>query len=207
LKSLLLLALIPLACLQISACAAVAGGEPDGSVLQGRLDEETASYFPLSVGNRWRYRCSVEGEHAFDKTISITGSELVQGVRYFRAELRVGDDPVPLETFYYEDGQGGIRFSVEKSQEQNTLLITANPSVGDSLGDLVISSEQEVETPVTGLIKALLVEKYSLDDPHLSGKQRMDWEGKFYTLGIGLVIEADGLGGECVLVEFSHGAN
>jgi hypothetical protein len=183
----------------------IAAGEPGGSVLQERLEEETASYFPLAVGNSWRYRCSVEGEHAFDKTFSITGSEPIQGIRYFRVELLVGDDSSPLEMFYFQDKKGGIYSSVEKTYEHNTLMITANPSAGDSLGDLVVSSEQEVETPATGLIKALLVEKYSLDDPLLSEEQRMDWEGKFYALGIGLVIEADGLGGECVLVEFNHG--
>jgi hypothetical protein len=132
---------------------------------------------------------------------------LLQGIRYFRAELRVGDDPAPLEMYYYRNKEGDVHFSIEKEHEHSTLLITANPATGDNLGDLVVSSEQEVETPATGMVKALLVEKYSLEDPHLSEEQRMDWEGKFYALGFGLVIEADGLGGECVLVEYSHGAD
>jgi hypothetical protein len=196
--------LLTLACVQISACTAFAAGESGRSVLLGKSDNESAIYFPLAVGNSWRYSCSVEGEHAFDKTLSITASEVVAGIRYFRSELRVGDDPVPLIVFYYQNEKGDVHTSMEKVRGKGILQITANPSRGDAIGELSVSSEREVETPATGRIKAILVEKYSLDTPLLNEEQRMDWEGKYYAPGVGLVIEADGLGGECVLIDFSH---
>jgi hypothetical protein len=161
------------------------------------------NYFPLAVGNSWRYSCAVEGEHAFDKTISITAGKQIKGIHYFRAELQVDNAPSLLEMFYFQDEKGGVYSTVDRESDENVLLITANPKIGDAIGALTVSSEQEVVTPATDNIKALLVESYSLEQPTLSDEQRMEWEGKYYARDVGLVIEADGLGGECVLVEFS----
>jgi hypothetical protein len=200
----LLLALFSLFCFQVSSCSAT----DSKAVRNTETRQDTARsapYFPLAVGNRWSYSCSVEGEHAFDKTLSITGREVTQGIEYFRAKLQVGDDPKPLEMFYFLDSQGDVHSSVnQQTPGEDTLLVSSDPHPGDVIGRLVASSEQEVETPATGKIQALLIENFSLEDPLLSEEKRMDWEGKYYARGIGLIIEADGLGGECSLTDFSR---
>lgn len=199
----LLLALFSLSCFQVTSCSAVDGGAMGDTEVQ-RGTGKSAPYFPLAVGNSWRYSCSVEGEHAFDKTLSITGREAAQGIEYFRAELQVGDDPEPLEMFYFLDKQGAVRSSVNQAPGESLLLVTSDPRPGDAIGELVATSELEVETPATGKIKALLVENFSLEDPLLSEEKRMNWKGKYYARGIGLIVEADGLGGECSLVDFTQ---
>ncbi|MET0028197.1 MAG: hypothetical protein ABW101_11220 [Candidatus Thiodiazotropha sp.] len=156
----------------------------------------------MSVGNRWHYSCSVEGEHVFDKTLTIVALEAHQGTEYFHGQLQVGDDPSTLNLFYHADDLGGIFMTFDPALADETLLVTANPLPGDRIGNRQVAGEEFVETPATGEIKALLIENFSLDNPQLQDEQRMEWEGKHYARGVGLVSEADGLGGSCVLHAF-----
>ncbi|MET0065748.1 MAG: hypothetical protein ABW076_05335 [Candidatus Thiodiazotropha sp.] len=187
--------------LTLSCASAVSdSAETDPREIQDAV--QGSAYFPLSVGNRWRYSCSVEGEYLFDKTLTITGRELHQGMMYFVAQLHTGDDPASLNLYYHADESGGIHRSVDPAVADDTLLVSANPVPGDRIGKRQVAREEAVETPATGTVAALLIENFSLDDPQLHEEQRMDWEGKYYARGIGLVIEADGLGGACALQEY-----
>ncbi|MEJ2608754.1 MAG: hypothetical protein P8179_01425 [Candidatus Thiodiazotropha sp.] len=187
----------------ISTCFAIESQHTSSNEVKARKTTNVAPYFPVIIGNSWKYSCSLEGVHAFDKTLTITGSKIIDGVTYFRGELRVDDDPKALERFYFLDKNGGIHTSFSADSEQSEPLITALPSIGDMIADLVVSSEQKIETPATGKINSLLLQNYSIDDPQISEEKLLIWEGKFYSRGIGLVIEADGSGRECVLVSYS----
>lgn len=167
------------------------------------MRSDVASYYPLAVGNKWIYSCSVEGEHAFDKTLTIVGRQTTNRLTYFRGELVVGDDPNPLVLYFIVDGQGNVYSSLDKSSEAKELIITAKPKKGDTLGSLSVAANEEIDTPAAGTITAIRLENFALDDPKVSELKRMDWEGKFYARGVGLVAEADGLGGECILIDFS----
>lgn len=197
------IALLGLLCFQMTAFSAIDDEKMSKSNRQVSNVIEL-NYFPLAVGNSWSYTCSVEGEHAFDKKITITGVELTNGIRYYRGELQVDNNPSSLKMFYFRDEKGGIYSMVDRESDENVLLISAHPQIGDAIGALTVSSEQEVVTPATGNIKALLVENYSLEQPTLREERRMEWEGKYYAQDVGVVIEADGLGGECMLVNFSQ---
>ncbi|MEJ2619117.1 MAG: hypothetical protein P8163_02400 [Candidatus Thiodiazotropha sp.] len=193
------------ACLLMLSCTPLIGNGLSPDPVQTNQAGKTSPYFPLSVGNRWRYSCFVEGEYTFDKTLTITAREKRQGRAYYRGELQVGDDPSSLELYYHVDELGGVHMSVDPMLTDDTLLVTMNPLPGDRIGNLRVASEQDVETPGTDGIKALLIENFSLDDPQLHEERRMEWEGRYYARGIGLVIEADGLGGSCSLKEFHQG--
>ncbi|MET0051005.1 MAG: hypothetical protein ABW095_07970 [Candidatus Thiodiazotropha sp.] len=138
----------------------------------------------------------------FDKTLTIVALEVHQGTEYFHGQLQVGDDPSTLNLFYHADDLGGIFMTFDPALADETLLVTANPLSGDRIGNCQVAGEELVETPATGEIKALLIENFSLDNPQLQDEQRMEWEGKHYARGVGLVSEADGLGGSCVLHAF-----
>jgi hypothetical protein len=56
---------------------------------------------------------------------------------------------------------------------------------------LKAAAEETIDPPATGNIKALLIENFSVEAPELPEEQRIEWKGKYYASGIGLVIEAD----------------
>lgn len=74
--------------------------------------------------------------------------------------------------------------------------------MGDSIGELQVSRYEFVSTPATGKIKAVVVENFKPDAPDISADRFMEWRGVFYVQGVGPVVEADGLGGDCVLMEY-----
>lgn len=185
--------------LQVATCSA---GENAGV----SSPADTNSYFPLAVGNRWEYECSVEGERAFDKVLTITAIEMSGGNKLYRGELQTGDGVDPLVQYYSVDGKGVAYSSLEKSNKDKTPIISANPKDGEAINGLFVRKARKVDIPGLGAVTAILVENFELDNPKLNESQRMEWEGRYYAHGIGLVAEADGLGGECVLKKFSNAA-
>jgi hypothetical protein len=159
-------------------------------------------YFPLAVGNSWTYRCSVEGKYQFDKTLRLTGTIVKDGVRYFRAELKVKRDPRPLIYYLIADGEGRVFRSPKSSNKERELLITASPKIGDRLGDRKVAAIEKMNVLARAEVEAIRVENFSLEDPQLPAEKRAEWQARFYARGIGQVAEADGLGGECVLSKF-----
>lgn len=159
-------------------------------------------YFPLAIGNSWTFRCSVEGKYQFDKTVRLTATVIQDGVRYFRAELRLKRAPHPLVYYLTVAADGSVFSSPKPSSEGRELLITAAPKVGDRLGDWQVAARERIRTPALAQVEALRVENFSIEDPQLSAQRRAEWQGRFYAQGIGQVAEADGLDGECVLSKF-----
>jgi hypothetical protein len=67
---------------------------------------------------------------------------------------------------------------------------------------LVVGGIETVTAPAIGELQAVRLETFALDDPGLPADQRMEWLGRFYARGIGLIAEGDGLGAECVLEKY-----
>jgi hypothetical protein len=181
--------------LQVAACSA---GENAGV----SSPADTNAYFPLAVGNKWEYECSVEGEHAFDKVLTITAIEMSGGNKLYRGESQTDDGDDPLVQYYSVDGKGVAYSSLEKSNKDKAPIISASPKDGEAINGLFVRKAKKIDIPGLGAVTAILVENFEFDNPKLSDSQRIEWEGKSYARGIGLVTEADGLGGECVLKKF-----
>lgn len=157
---------------------------------------------PLAVGNTWTYRCTAEGSHAFVKTVKLTAVIEQDGQRFYRTEMRIKRDPKPLVYFLSTGSQGEV-FSVFKMGDgTREILITAAPKSGERIGERIVAVEEKMHVPPLGRMAVVRVENFSRDDPKISAEQRMEWSGRYYAAGVGLVIEADGLGGECILASY-----
>ena len=176
-----------------SAGAAPAAPEPAAS-----------RYFPLAVGSSWRYRCSVEGRHQFDKTLRLTAAIEHKGIRYLRAELMVGPKGPAVVSFLSVDSQGSVWTSAAPGAPERELIITVAPKVGDRVGDRRVAALEPLKTPA-GTLQALRLETFDIDDPKLTAQQRAEWQGRFFAEGVGQVGEADGLGGDCLLARYRPG--
>lgn len=191
-----------LSLIYLASCSAAEQGREKTTDNESQTPQAVNAYFPLAVGNQWEYECSVEGEYAFDKKLTIDNIEKTSGATYYRGTLVVSSDPLPLVTYYTIDPDGTVYSSLDKSKEAETFVITANPKHGETIHNYFVEEEKDIELPNFGHAAAVLIENFDFDDPNLSESQRMNWQGKFYTREIGLVIEADGLGGECVIKSF-----
>ena len=177
-----------------------------GSAAQTASDQAIAggnAMFPLTVGNSWSYRCSAEGSAAFVKTVKLTRSLLHDGKPFFQAEMRIRKDPKPLVYFLSTDQQGQVFSVMQVADNGREVLINAAPKAGDKLGNRSVAAGEMMHVPALGRAKVPVVraENFFRDDPNVSSEQRMEWSGRYYAAGVGLVIEADGLGGQCVLTD------
>lgn len=161
-----------------------------------------ASFFPLSEGNRWRYRCSVEGKFQFEKEIKIVSVVIQKEVRLHKVESRISTDEKPFVYYLFNEKKKVFR-TFDLNITERELVITVNPKLGDRLDqELKISRHDWVTTPATGKIEALIVENFNPEQSANASNEILDWRGFFYARGIGCVAEADGLGGECVLIDY-----
>lgn len=161
----------------------------------------SASYFPLAVGNYWTYRCSAEGEAGFAKTVRLVGEDVRDGTRYFRAELRVRKDK-PLVYYLFADAAGQVSSAPVAGRDGSELLIAASPKPGERIGTWIVGGNERIDTPALKQVEVVRVENFGRDDPQLSAERRMEWLGRYYARGVGPVVEADGLGGECALTKY-----
>ena len=180
----------------LSTGGAFADGAPSGAVADGN------ALFPLAVGNTWTYRCSAEGSDGFEKTVKLTALVEQGGHRFFRAEMRIRRDPKPLVYFLSTGATGEVSSAFKPDDAAKELLITAAPKSGDRIGDRVAAVGEKMRVPALGQVSVVRVENFSRDDPNVSADRRLEWKGRYYAKGVGPVVEADGLGGECVLSRY-----
>jgi hypothetical protein len=160
-----------------------------------------ASYFPLAVGNYWTYRCSVEGEHQFSKTVRLVFASARDNVQYFRAELRMKKDK-PLVYYLFADVDGQVFSAPNPARDGSEPLITAAPKAGEHVGTWTVAGAERIDTPALKQVDAVRIENFDRDDPQITAERRMEWRGRYYARDVGLLVEADGLGGECVLTQY-----
>lgn len=183
------------------ALALIVGVEGAALAEEPRPAADSASYFPLAIGNYWTYRCSVEGKHQFTKTVRLVFASARDNVRYFRAELRMKKDK-PLVYYLFADTDGQVFSAPNPGRDGSEPLITAAPKAGGRVGMWTVAGSERIDTPALKRVDAVRIENFDRDDPHLSAERRMEWMGRYYARGVGLLVEADGLGGECVLARY-----
>ncbi|HMV54793.1 MAG TPA: hypothetical protein PLX20_10290 [Rhodocyclaceae bacterium] len=192
--------------LAASAAACIVAASPAFADAMPPVDAGGNAYYPLSVGNTWTYRCGAEGSSAFEKTVKLTAVVDHDGKRYYRAEMRLKRDPKPLIAYLSTGGSGEV-FSVFKVGEgPGEVLVTSAPKTGDRVGERIAVAGEKTRVPALGAVSVVRVENFGRDDPKIPADQRMEWSGRYYASGVGLVAEADGLGGECVLTRYKVGA-
>lgn len=158
------------------------------------------SFFPLAVGNWWKYRCSVEGEVQFEKTLAIVSRVIRNGQTYYKAERGSLDDL--LVVYFYQDENGQIHEVFDPNSQDDEVITTRTMMIGDLVGELRVTRYEFVCTPATGKVKAAVAENFKRDEPNLSADRLLEWRGVFYAKDIGPIVEADGLGGDCILIEY-----
>lgn len=186
----------------------------------------THPYFPLAVGNRWAYRCSTEGTPTAGKVLQIRQQLQHGGRPYFRAELRVGSDALPLVQYLSVDADGNLRRSLavpsagaaagaaagattgaaagggDNATRNSDVLLAANTTAGSAHGGWVSAGVERLPLPALPRAQALRIETFSLDSPTLPASQRAEWRARYYVRGVGPVADADGLGGHCDLTSY-----
>jgi hypothetical protein len=172
-----------------------------GAVPSGQGADGNAMY-PLAVGNSWTYRCTVEGAPALTKTTVLKALLEHNGVRYFQAEMRVTGDPKPL-VYFLATNKAAEVFKVSKPDDAAAeILMSSAPKNGEKVGGRFAVLGEKMRVPALGQVAVVRAENFPQDDPKVSADQRMEWTARYYAVGIGLVAEADGLGGQCVLTRY-----
>lgn len=164
---------------------------------------DSVDYFPLAVGNQWQYACSVEGEKAFEKKLTIHKAVTIAGKPGYQATYIVNGSPAEL--YFWEDVNHIVHRSYTASGDLDEVIISRAAKIGDQYGELRVTREAMQTSLATGDIKTLVAENFDFESPHISSEKRNEWRGLFYANKIGLVVEADGLGGDCVLKNYSLG--
>lgn len=159
-------------------------------------------YFPLATGNRWVYRCSIEGAPAAGRVLQIRQKVLQDGTAFYRAELRVGSDPTPLVQYFSMGDDGSLRRSLSPGPVDVETWLAADTARGTRQGGWVSAGVEPLRLPALPGAKALRVETYPIDSPDLPADTRAAWRARYYVLGVGPGGEADGLGGRCDLVSY-----
>lgn len=159
-------------------------------------------YFPLAVGDRWVYRCSIEGAPAAGRVLQIRKKILQDGVPYYRAELQVGQNPKPLVQYFSIGDDGGLRRSLRPGPADTEVWLAADTTRGTRQGDWVSAGIEPLRLPALPGAQALRVETFPVDSPDVPADQRAAWRARYYMLAVGPVGEADGLGGRCELVSY-----
>jgi hypothetical protein len=161
-----------------------------------------AAYLPLAVGNSWTYACSAEGTPQFRKTQRIVAVTPGDGGQVYRSELRVGKDPKPLVTYYLLAADGRVTTSTQSNLAAALPVIGADPQRGQRFGELKVSGTLRYDRGRFRNTPAVRLENFDQESPTLSEEQRLQWKSRVYGKGVGLLEEADGLGGACLLTGY-----
>lgn len=160
-------------------------------------------YFPLAVGNTWAYRCSLEGEYQSSKTFNIAASTQNKGQLVFRLEMRVDKDPKPLVSHLFVTPEGLVMEAFNTTLEDAKPLISVSPKRNERFGELKVVKIGPSEIKKYAKVKTVFLENYSAESPNMKQEKYLAWHGKRYGQGIGLLVEADGTGGDCELSKYS----
>lgn len=155
------------------------------------------SYYPLAVGDSWTYGCAVEGEHLFDKTVTIAARDEMDGGERYRVVQASADDS--LVYYLSVDTRGWVHRSAFADGRESEVVGSQLLRAGERVGDWLPARAETIAVPALGEIGVLVLENFSAEDPALPPQKRLEWRGLFFAKGIGLVAEGDGAGAQCDL--------
>ncbi len=163
-------------------------------------------FYPLAVGNYWRYRCTLEGQLKYYKTVRITAVVHSLGKEYFKQEQTGTGQTVVSYLHVHTDGRVARSIATEDAGAE--IVGARRMNVGDSLGERHVTRTETIDTPATGHVSALVLENFVPDDPSLLEEQRLEWTGIFFVAGIGIAAQGDGAGADCSLTNYhiEHGS-
>lgn len=200
-NSLVLLGLPVCLGLPLPAIAQSAPNLPAGTPLPAN------PFLPLTVGSTWSYACSTEGRFQFMKKVRVASMTTAGALKIFQVATYVGKARTPSVTYLSLDAAGAIRTSFNLPPAPSAALLSAAPRPGEQLGNFRVASISQTMTWKGARLATLKLENFSTDDPNLPEEKRLEWLGRTYAKGLGLVEESDGLGGACVLKEYSRPKN
>ena len=97
------------------------------------------------------------------------------------------------------DADGQIVTALKHTLEGREPVIGRTPKVGDRLGKFTVATVGLSKQKKYASVPIAKLENFSADDPKLTEEKRTEWLGRTYAKGVGLIEEADGAGGSCVL--------
>jgi hypothetical protein len=158
--------------------------------------------YPLAVGSTWSYRCSTEGEFQFEKTLTAV-SELEAGeTTLFEMKLDA-NGPRPLTFYLFHDARGDVFRTLRSDGSEAEIVVTADPKAGDRIGNRIAAEIETIDTPALSDVAVIRIESFAFEESASNTTQQSnEWRAEYFAHGVGLVMEADGLGGECVLSHY-----
>ena len=157
------------------------------------------SYAPISVGNYWKYKCFAEGEFLFEKEIKITQKLKNKQQPYYQLELKTDGNTKVLKSFIWLNEEGNLLSSYQSNLKYSEIIMIKNPSIGSVIGENKVIKSEWIKTPATGRIKTIRIKNIP------KSKEKNEFEissFRNYAKNIGLISEADSLGGECELIDY-----
>lgn len=186
-------------CLYSYSAGAEKDKEPSATHKKVKADD---SYFPMGKGYYWKYRCGTEGEFHFEKTMRIISASISKKITLYKVEFKTSIGEKPFVYYLFKD-KGMIFRTFDLNITEREAVITVDPKLGDRIDkEFTIYRNRTVQTSVTGRVNTIVVENFNIEQSSAPTKDPMTWSGVFYAKGIGRVVEADGLGGECVLADY-----
>jgi hypothetical protein len=169
------------------------------NISNAKEDTINLSYLPISVGNYWKYKCSSEGEFLFKKEIKVTKKLKNKLQTYYQLALKTDGDAKILKSFVWLNKEGNLLSSYQSTLKSPEIIMIKNPSIGSIIGKNKVFEAEWIQTPATDRIKTIKIK--NIPDSKIEG----DFEianFKNYAKNIGLISEADSLGGECELIDY-----
>jgi hypothetical protein len=162
--------------------------------------------YPLAVGSTWTYRCSAEGEFQFEKTLTAV-SELEAGeTTLFEMKLDAGGSR-PLTFYLFHDARGDVFRTLKSDGGEAEIVVTADPKAGDRIGNRIAAGIETIDTPALNDVAVIRIESFAFEESASdTSQQSHEWRAEYFAHGVGLVMEADGLGGDCVLSHYKLAA-
>lgn len=140
-------------------------------------------------------------EYSFTKTLRLVSASTRDHVQYFRTELHIKKDK-PLVSYLFADANGHVFSAPNPGRDGSEPLIPGEPKAREHVGTWTMAGSERIETPALKHVDAVRIENFDCDDPQITAERRMEWRGRYYARNVGLLVEADGLGGECVLTQY-----
>lgn len=163
------------------------------------------SFFPLSIGSEWNYRCSIEGNPSGKKRLAIIGLRQSNDGTIYTGAWQIGSSKAAQRVYFIVAKDGTVSITYDQTASTGEAILRYSMAKGERVGQWQYADDEVFQIPDNGRRSVARLETFSIDDPTISQNRRDEWRSRFFAKGIGMVGEADGLGGECTLSRYVRG--